>query len=133
MGFWKFKDYVTEQHRSPLLEWYGTLEEGVQAEFDLLLKNLDETEDWDEVKPRKRKYKELSRRHEGLCELLLKVGKRKFRPLGILRRETREFIFLGGAEKIGQDATDPEGAFDEALRLKGKFEEGRGEVRDYYY
>jgi len=133
MGFWKFKDYVTEQHRSPLLEWYGTLDEVVQAEFDLLLKNMSETENWDEVKPRKRKYKELTRQHEGLCELLLKVGKRSFRPLGILRRETREFIFLGGAEKIGQDASDPEGAFDEALRLKGKFDEGRGGTRDYRY
>jgi len=131
MPAWQFKDYVTEDQRSPILEWYGTLPEDVQAAFDLLVKVLSETEDWDEVKPTKRKYKELTKGHAGLCELKLKVGDRKFRPLGILRRETREFIFLGGVEKIGQNATDPEGAFDSALHLKGRFDEGRGVTRDY--
>jgi hypothetical protein len=133
MAFWQFKDYVTDEipPRSPMLDWYGTLPEEVQAGLDVLLKTLTETEDWDEAKPSKRKYKELTREHQGLCELLLKVGKRNFRPVGILQREIREFIFLGGAEKVGQGATDPEGAFDAALNLKRQFEEGRGVTREY--
>jgi len=133
MAFWEFKDYVTADQRSPILEWYGTLDEDVQAAFDLLVKGMAETEDWDEVKPRRRKYKELTRQHEGLCELFLKVNERSFRPIGILRRETREFIFLGGCEKVGQGATDPEEAFDSALRLKQQFDAGRGVTREYFY
>lgn len=133
MASWEFKDYLTEDQRSPLLEWYGMLDESVQAAFDLLLKNLAETDDWDEARSTRRKYKELSRQHEGLCELILTVDGRKFRPLGILIRETREFIFLGGAEKIGRGATDPAGAFESAMRLKRQFDEGRGVTRDYRY
>jgi hypothetical protein len=133
MPYWRFKDYVTEDRRSPLLEWYGMLDGDVQAAFDLLLKFLSETEDWDEAKSSRKKYKELFGKHEGLCELILKVGKRKFRPLGILHRDSREFVFLGGAEKVGQGVTDPEGAFDLALHLKKQFDEGKGVTRDYHY
>ncbi len=134
MVFWEFKDYVTDApSRSPLLEWYGILDADVQAEFDVFLKVLAGTEDWDEPKSRKRKYKELSRRHKGLCELILNVGKRSFRPLGILRREAKQFILLGGCEKLGQDLTSPEGAFDSALRLKQQLDEGKGAIRDYFY
>ncbi len=123
-------DCVTEDQRSPICDWYGTLEPEVQAEFDLLVKTLSETPDWTQPK-RKRKYKELTRQHAGLCELLLKVGKRKFRPIGIVFHQNRRFIFLGGCEKVGHGLTDPEGAFDSALRLKERFEERRGAIRDY--
>ena len=133
MAIWQFMDYVSEDQRSPLLEWYGTVPEEVQAAFDVLVKSLSETEDWDEIKPRRRKYKELIREHKGLCELILNVDDRSFRPLGILRRETREFVFLGGCEKIGQGATDPEGAFDAALHLKAQLDEGRGVTREYLF
>jgi hypothetical protein len=133
MPCWQFRDYVTEDRRSPLLEWYGMLDEEAQAAFDVLLKTLSETEDWDEVKSTRRKYKELFGQHAGLCEIILTVNRRKFRPLGILIRGTQEFILLGGAEKIGHGTTDPEGAFDMALRLKKQFDEGRGATRDYRY
>jgi len=133
MAAWQFLDYVTEDRRSLIVEWYGTLPEEVQAEFDVLLKALSETEDWDDAKSNSRKYKELRRKHEGLCELILNVGNRSFRPLGILRRATREFVLLAGAEKIGQGATDPDGAFDSALRLKRQFDEGRGVTREYLF
>jgi hypothetical protein len=133
MAIWRFMDYVTEDQRSPILEWFGTLPEEVQAAFDVLVKSLSETEDWDEAKPRKRKYKELIREHDGLCELILNVGERSFRPLGILRRETQEFVFLGGCEKVGQGATEPEGAFDTALHLRGQLDEGRGVTREYLF
>jgi hypothetical protein len=97
------------------------------------VKNLSETEDWDEPKPRKRKYKELRREHEGLCELFLIWGTRSFRPIGILHREIREFIFLGGCEKLGKDVTDPKGAFDSALRFKQQFDARRGIIREYFF
>jgi hypothetical protein len=133
MPYWEFKDYVTEDHLSPLVIWYGSLDPNVKAAFDLLLKNLAETEDWDEAKSSRKKYKELKVQHAGLCELRFKVGPRSFRPLGVLQRELRFFVLLGGAEKIGQDLTVPEGAFDEAFRLMGHLAEGRGAIRDYNY
>jgi hypothetical protein len=133
MAFWEFKDYVTDDQRSPLLEWYGRLDGDIQAAFDLLLKALSETEDWDEAKPKRRKYKELTRQHQGLCELFLNVDGRSFRPFGILHRDARIFVVLGGCEKLGQDLTDPEEAFDSALRLMRQYHDGRGATRDYHY
>jgi hypothetical protein len=93
---------------------------------------LAETEDWDELKPSRRKYKILTRRHAGLCELKFRVDGRKFRPIGILHSEIREFVFLGGCEKKGFFGTTfPLNAFDEALRLKQAYDEGKGAIRDH--
>src|SRR5277367_4259777 len=101
MPVWTFLDYVTEGHACPIVDWYGTLPAEAQAAFDVLVDTLAETSDWDEPKESRRKYKVLTNRHLGLCELKFRVADRKFRPIGILRPETREFIFLGGCEKKG--------------------------------
>jgi hypothetical protein len=130
MSFWRFADYVTEEHRCPIIEWYGTQEDDVQAEFDLLVKDLSESEDWDEPKPRKRKYKVLTRQHTGLCELKFRVEGRKFRIIGIWLRENREFIFLGGCEKR-KTFTIPPDAFDAAFRLKELLDRGKGTTREH--
>jgi hypothetical protein len=130
MAFWRFMDYITEDNRCPIIEWYGIQDDDVQAEFDLLVKDLSETDDWDEPKPTKRKYRVLTKRHVGLCELKFKVHGRKFRPLGILARENREFVFLGGCEKQGMNTIPPD-AFDAAFRLKEPFEDGRGGIREH--
>ena len=128
MAYWEFLDYITEDHRNPVLGWYGALEPQVQADFDLLVIALSETEDWDEVKERKRKYKELIRHYSGMYELIFKVGRKNFRPLGILRRSERQFVFLGGCEKH-TFWTVPPNAFEGAYKLKGQFDLGRGTTR----
>ncbi len=130
MAYWKFLDYITEDRHNPILEWYTTLETDVRAAFDVLVQDLSGTEDWDAPKPRKRKYRLLRRRHIGLCELIFRVGNRKFRPLGVLISENREFIFLGGCEHR-RFFSIPANAFDEALRLKSLFEQGRGATREH--
>ena len=128
-------DYLTEGPppvTNPVSDWYGTLEPQIQAEFDVFVKTMAETEDWDEPKEKERKYEELSRKHAGLCELKFKVGKRRFRPVGILHRGIREFIFLGGCEEKGWfGTTDPANAFDNALRLKQAYDQGRGTTREH--
>jgi len=47
--------------------------------------------------------------------------------------DAKEFIFLGGCEKVGQGATEPEGAFDLAADHKRQFDTGRGVTREYFY
>jgi hypothetical protein len=106
------------------------LEDELKAALDPFLMLLAETEDWDEPKPRKRKYRVLEQQHAGLCELKLKLGKRKLRPVGVLLREDRRFILFGGCEENGR-FTIPPNAFDEALILKGAFEQGRGTTREH--
>jgi hypothetical protein len=128
MSYWEFFDYITEDRRNPVLEWWGTLEPEPKADFEFLVLTLSETEDWDEMKERKRKYKELARRYPGMYELKYKVAGTNFRPLGILKRVERQFIFLGGCEKHGL-WTAPPGAFDEAYKLKKQYEQGRGTIR----
>lgn len=78
MALWKFLDYITEQNRNPIQDWYGTVGADVQAAFDVLVQELAGTEDWDAAKPNKRKYRILTGKHIGMCELIFKVGKRKF-------------------------------------------------------
>ncbi|HEY0704254.1 MAG TPA: type II toxin-antitoxin system RelE/ParE family toxin [Candidatus Acidoferrales bacterium] len=132
MAYWRFVEYVTEEEprRCPIIEWYGTLDPEVQAEFDIQVKALSEIDNWDDARP---KYKELDRQHAGLCELRLKVGKRHFRPIGVLLREERTFVFLGGCEKKGRGTTDPEQAFEIAMNLKRQLEAGKGALREYAF
>lgn len=125
MPYWEFLDYITEPPQNPILDWWGTLTPQAKAGFDALVAVLSETEDWDAVKKKKRKYKELERRHAGLCELILEVEGKHLRPLGVLRRERRQFVFLGGCEKH-TFWTIPPKAFDNALKLKEQFERGKG-------
>jgi len=66
-----------------------------------------------------------------MCELIFKVGNRKFRPLGVLRRETREFIFLGGCEHQRMSSIPPD-AFDDAFKLKERLEQQRGATREHF-
>jgi hypothetical protein len=130
MGYWKFLDYITEGHRNPILDWYGTVDKEVQAAFDVLIQDLIGTEDWDAPKPAKRKYRLLRLRHAGMCELIFKVGARKFRPLGILDRQNRIFVFLGGCEHKRYSSIPPN-AFDDALALKTQLEQGKGATREH--
>ena len=109
------------------MDWWGSLEPEPKADFDVLVAVLAETEDWDEVKKKRRKYKELTRKYPGMYELIFKVGRKNFRPLGILRRVERQFIFLGGCEKHPV-WTVPPNAFENAYKLKGQFEQGRGRI-----
>jgi hypothetical protein len=132
MAFWEFMDYITETHRNPIQDWYGTLTPEEKADFDMLVLTLSETEDWDEPKKKKRKYKELERKHKGLSELILKVKGKNLRPIGVLRREQHQFVLLGGCEKH-TFWTVPPGAFDDALKLKEQFSQGKGATRAHIY
>lgn len=130
MSTWSFLDYITEAHVCPVVIWYGTLGAEVQAEFDVVVDLLERTEDWDAQNKTRRKYKELTRRHAGLCELRFTLEGRKFRPIGIRDAAVRQFIFLGGCEKKGFfGTTEPPNAFDDALLLKQAYEQGRGTTR----
>jgi hypothetical protein len=130
MPYWRFEDYITEAYANPFDGWYGQLDDELKAALDLFLTLLSETADWDELKPRKRKYRILDQKHAGLCELKLKLGNRKLRPVGILLRDEQRFILFGGCEENGR-FTIPPNAFDEALLLKGAYDKGRGTTREH--
>lgn len=130
MAFWKFFDYITEQNRNPIQDWYGTVGSEVQAAFDVLVQELAGTEDWDAPKPKKRKCRLLKDKHAGMYELIFKVGKQKFRPLGIMYQDRREFVLLGGCEHRRWQNIPP-GAFDDAFKLKEFLEQGRGTTREH--
>jgi hypothetical protein len=134
MPAWQFLDYITEKNERPIITWYGTLEPNAKVEFDLLVKVLSETEDWESVKKKRQKFRDLERQHLGLTELVFEVEgkymgsfkKKQFRPLGIRRKLERVFILLNGCEKHGFMGTVPPGAFEDAMRLKSDLEQGKG-------
>ncbi len=133
MAFWEFFDYITEDHKCPILDWWGVQEGGVQAAFDVLLKTLIEREDWESVKPSKRQHRVLTGDHAGMCELKFKVeGIGKFRPLGLWRPIQRDFIFFGACRKrMKPFSTIPPDAFDDAYKLMRRFEDGKGDIRKH--
>lgn len=131
MAYWDFSDYITEGHTCPILDWWAAQDEEVQAAFEILIKALSETEDWEALEPSRRKHKVLTGKHAGMCELMFTVnGKGKFRPLGLWRPEQRDFILLGGCKKR-RSSTIPPGAFDHAFDLMLKFNDGRGGIRSH--
>jgi len=46
MAYWKFLDYITEDHRNPVNDWYVAVETNVRAAFDSLVQELSGTENW---------------------------------------------------------------------------------------
>jgi hypothetical protein len=133
MPFWTFWDYITEDHKWPINDWWRLQPGDVQAAFDLLIKVLSETEDWEAVEPSKRKHKVLTNRHAGMCELMLEVeGFGRYRGLGLWRPEEMDFIFFGACRKRSRFfSTVPPNAFDDAYKLMQKFKDGKGVLRDH--
>jgi hypothetical protein len=139
MAFWQFFDYITEDNKNPLSDWYGTLEPDEKAIFDILVKQLAETEDWAAVKKKRRKYKELEWEDIGLTQLIFETERRylgrhfkkQFRPIGIWKKDEWQFIFLNGCQKHGVLGTTPPDAFKEARRLREQLEAGRGTTREH--
>jgi hypothetical protein len=139
MDGWQFFEYITDDHKNPYQIWYGTLSWDVQAEFDLVISLLAKTEDWDANKKTKKQYKELTREHLGLTQIIFEVAKQKngkrtqYRSIGIMSRVTREFILLNGFEKHGTFGRIPADALIIAMRLKSQYEQSRGALNDHYH
>ena len=112
--------------KNPVQDWYGSVDRTVQAAFDVLVQELIGTKVWDTPE----QYRLLTGAHAGMYELIFKVGSRKFRPLGVMYQDKHEFIFLGGCEHTRWYSI-PADAFDEAYKLKGLLEQGRGATREH--
>lgn len=130
---WRFFDYITEDQENPFDIWYGQQVVDVKVECDLLIKALAETDDWDEARKRRRKYRELTRKHIGLCELVFNVPNpnRKFRLIGIRHLPIREFVLLGGCVRESRYSVIPATAFDDALKLKEHYDRRSGVLREH--
>lgn len=137
---WEFQDYVTPDGNVPVEDWCSNhLSPAERAEFDVAVDYLRRIEDWDSVKKSKRKYRQLSRELEGLTEIKFEVTtqnnrgrntKKRFRPVGILKREEQQFVFLGGFQK-SQKGPVPKDAFEKLLKHKQDFENKRGLIREH--
>ena len=137
MATWRLLDYVTEENRNLTQEWYATQATEIRAEFDVTVAILEQTDDWTD--PLIDQSKVLTGRHVGLSEVKFYIDeprprahpmRRRFRTPGLYRPVEREFIFILGCEKRGLN-TLPAGAFDDALRYKAEFEQGRGRLNDH--
>lgn len=139
MAMWQFFDYITDGGEVPVENWVANhLLLAEQAEFAVAIDYLQRIEDWDSVRKASRKYRELDRNLQGLTELKFSVTtqamgrnfKKHFRPLGVLKREQQQFIFLGGFQKGNPDPI-PADAFINALRYKQEYEQNRGTTREH--
>lgn len=130
MAFWQFYEYITENRQNPMSDWYGMIKPEELAAVEVFIDTMANTEDWDEPKPKERNYKELTKKHVGLTQLILEVNGKPFRLIGTLNRIENKFIFFGACEKHTW-WTIPPNAFDNALRLKELWDQGRGNIREY--
>ncbi len=134
MEFWTFLDYITEDRKWPINDWWKAQDETVQAAFELLVKTLSQTEDWEDVDESRRKHRVLKKEHAGMCELAFEVKPfGKYRGLGLWRPLEREFIFFGAClKKMKPFRTIPPNAFDTAYKLILEFNLGKGVTREHY-
>jgi hypothetical protein len=132
MGLWRFLDYENEDKINLIREWYRVQDLDVRVAFDATLFTLAATEDW--THKRVKAFKVLTGPHAGLCEIRFTVErmrrKRRFRPLGIWQKDSRNFILLGGLEKSGRMLI-PSNTFDLALKYKAEFEQGKGKIYEH--
>ena len=67
MGLWRFMDYITEDGRDLIHEWYESQSDEVRVEFDVTLAILGATEDW--TSDCVEEFKPLTKTHDGLGEI----------------------------------------------------------------
>lgn len=136
MMIWQFMDYVAEDGKNRIADWYSRQDEEVRVAFDQIVYAIRRMRDWSgrwQIKP-------LTEQHAGLWEVRFKIGEEddevKYRPVGVVVRDARvfptgQFVFLSGChKKLGQYS--PPTAFDDALDLKRQFEAGRGILHDHF-
>jgi hypothetical protein len=134
MALWRFLDYEPAPSNCPVRDWYAAQDAFVQAEFDAALVTLGATDDWDD--PDLREFKSFTDKpqHLGLGQVRFETNredrKRQFRVIGLRRTEQRELILLMGFEKNGRSPKPPN-AFEIALELRTRFEEGEGELHEH--
>jgi hypothetical protein len=136
VAIWQFMDYVTEDGKCPIADWYEAQDQEAQVAFDQIVYGLRRIRDWS----RRWQIKLLSKEHAGLWQVRFKLGEKdeetKYRPVGIVTKDAREspvgqFVFLLGCRKqLGQYS--PPTAFDDALDLKRQFDAGRGRLNDHF-
>jgi hypothetical protein len=133
MSFWRIKDYWPDPNTNLAQDWYDLQEDEVQAEFDIAVILLAATVDWSKLPgfiPRKGRY-------TGLYEIVVDVKlpyekkKRHYRPIGIWRPDSQDFIILLVCEKNGK-TYDP--SLDTALSHKRAWEQERkGDIHDHKF
>jgi hypothetical protein len=133
MKYWRFLDYRTKEGLTLIVDWYNGQDIEVQVAFDVVLSILAGTRNWDD--PDLYEFKEFKTgKYVGLSEVKFSVDqggkKRIFRPIGIWRPDSQEFILILGCEKSGRIKI-PSDAFDLALRYKAEFEDGKGSVHEH--
>jgi hypothetical protein len=137
MASWTFLDYETEGGEIPIRSWYKVQAEDVQAVFRDTVLQLGRRQSW-EGNPL---FGDCTKRHKGLSELRFATGEkrdrtyRRFRSIGICYPARMVFLFLIGCEKFVRDhgRTEPRGAFDMAMKLKGQFDQQKGRTHDHSY
>jgi hypothetical protein len=139
MALWKFFHYITEDDHDLIQEWYAIQDPKVQAQFDATVLLLGGISDWEDVDVTDH-FKPLVDKHRGLGEIRFYIDerelgakkdrRRRFRPVGVWpTRNTGEFVIILGCEKKRMTYIPP-GAFDTALKHKGRLEEGKGTIRE---
>ena len=137
MAYWRFLDYCDENGVNLIRGWYVAQDVAVRVAFDYALRTLEETRDW--TKPRFEMFKVLTGKHVGLCEIRFSVEenkkpKRRFRPVGIWRPDSRDFILLIGCEKKMRGGIYiPVSAFDLAMNYKAQYEQRRGTTCEHIF
>jgi hypothetical protein len=139
---WRFFDYVTEDGRNLIQDWYDALPVEAQVAFDVALIMLRGTEEWGFVRKKAEHFKVLDGVHVGLGEVRFtaelpnrenpkKPTRRKYRPVGVWPPEiSKHFIMILGCHKMG-GAYFPHAAFDVALRYREAYKSGRGGIVEH--
>jgi len=98
---WRLMDYWPEPNVNPIRDWYDEQEDEVRAEFDIALLILSSNEDWTGIP----EFRTLKGKNAGLYEIVVDVRlpyekkQRHFRPIGIWRPDSRDFILLLACQK----------------------------------
>lgn len=133
MPIWRFYDYFPEGEGCPIRAWLDAQETEIRARFDATVAELGRTEDWSD--PDLLSFGVFKRpEHAGLSQVKFYVirenKKRHHRAVGRWRPEAFEFIFINGFQKNGRTPIPPN-ALDEAVRLLGELNDGRGEIHEH--
>jgi len=118
-------DFMPNQNRNAIKDWYDGLSKPAQADFLTLVSQLEVLKNWTmpEFRPLRGKN------FKGLGELRFRIEKKHHRVIGFASKQD-EYVLLIGCFHKG-DVYNPRDALETAIKRKKLVESGEGRICEH--
>jgi len=127
MGYWIFKNFLSERGENEIRRWVNTLSKNVRIKIDRRIRYLENVQYFQ----REPQYVKQMVGYEGIYEIRIVFAGDQYRPLGCYGPDQGQFTLLIGAVERG-NRLEPRDACALAMQRKAIIHNDRSRVCDHF-